>query len=72
MPHHPIKNPVREADRARKNLSDCLAALDSVEITLSASEIQQRRAIWIARRSNISIIHAGAIAALAFGTEAAR
>jgi hypothetical protein len=46
--------------------------MDNFEIATTASEIQQRRAIWIARRSNISIVLADVIAALAFGTEAAR
>jgi hypothetical protein len=70
---HGMMNPATRADAGRaRNSSFCLAAMDSFETTPTASEIQQRRAIWIARRSNISIIHAGAIAALAFGTEAAR
>lgn len=66
-----IKNPVRLADRAR-NSSVCLAAMDEVEHTSLASEVQRRRACWLARRVSISTVHVDLIAALAFETEAAR
>ncbi len=65
-----IKNPVRLADRARIS-SVCVAAMDSIERTSPASEIQRRRANWLARRANISAVLADVIAALAFETEAA-
>ena len=64
-----MKNPAsRAAGRAPELFS--LAAVNGSETTPHAPKTQDLRAAFVARRCNISWVHAQIVAPLAFGSEA--
>jgi hypothetical protein len=59
-------NPPLDGEGRARNVFSCLPALNSSEDKSTALDLQERRAVWLARRHALPLSMAHAVAGLAF------